>query len=66
MLAHDNLQSIIRKHRAKKLKSFRESTTRYLDRYVWLEDKTKVLLLAPYDGTTGMRAWIGEGHKEKR
>jgi hypothetical protein len=66
MLVPDNLKVIIRKHRAKKLKSFRESTTRYLDRYVWLEDKTNILLLAPYDDTTGMRAWIGQGHKEQR
>ena len=65
MLVPDNLQAIIRKHRAKKLTSLSETTRRYLDRYVWFEDKTKILLLSPRDSTTGMRAWIAHGLKEQ-
>lgn len=65
MLVNDNFETLIRKHRAKKLKSFQETTNRYLDRYVWFEDKEKILLLSPRDSVTGMRIWIGQGHKER-
>jgi hypothetical protein len=66
MLVHDQLKAIIRKHRGKKLTSLSETTRRYLDRYVWFEDKTKILLLSPHDNLTGMRAWVCQGDKEKR
>jgi hypothetical protein len=66
MLVHDNLKVIIRKHRAKKLTSLSETTRRYLDRYVWFEDKTKIHLLSPHDSLTGMRFWIGESQRGKR
>ena len=66
MLVHANLKATIREHRAKKLKTFSETTRRYLDRYVWFEDKTKILLLSPHDSSTGMRAWIGQAPTQKR
>jgi hypothetical protein len=66
MLVPNNLYAIIQKHRAKKLTSLCETSRRHLDRYVWFEDKTKIILLAPHDSTTGMRAWIAQGDKEQR
>jgi hypothetical protein len=62
----DDLGVIIQQHRAKKLKSLSETTSRYLDRYVWFEDKTKILVLSPHDSVTGMRTWIAQGVKYKR
>jgi len=62
----NNLKTIIQKHRAKKLTSLGETSRRYLDRYVWFEDKTNILLLSPHDSSTGMRTWIAQGDKEQR
>ena len=45
----NNLKTSIQKHRAKKLTSLSETSKRYLDRYVWFEDKTKFHLLSPQD-----------------
>jgi hypothetical protein len=61
-----DLEATIQKHRAKKLTSLSETSRRHLDRYVWFEDKTKIILLAPHDRTTGMRAWVAQGDKEQR
>jgi hypothetical protein len=66
MLVDGNLKEVIQKHRAKKLKSFSEATSRYLDRFVWFEDKTTILILSPHNSSTGMRSWIAQGEREKR
>lgn len=59
----DDLRAIIQQHRAKKLRSLSETTSRYLDQYVWFKEKTKILVLSPHDRVTGMRAWIAQGVK---
>lgn len=66
MKAVQDIRSLIRKHRAKKLASLSETTSRYLDRYVWFEDKTTIFVLSPRDSGTGMRAAIAQGPKGKR
>jgi hypothetical protein len=63
---NDDLKAIIQKHNAKKLNSLSETTRRYLERYVWFEDKTNILVLSPRDSATGMRAWIAQREREKR
>jgi hypothetical protein len=62
---NDDLKAIVQKHNAKKLNSLSEATRRYLERYVWFEDKTNILVLSPRDSATGMRTWIAQGARRR-